>query len=320
MKLRQWNVTVANRRGEELLQAVRAGQPAALIINTRSRLGETLLRRVRSGLENRGIHLAEAYAIRQPAVLREAIHALVNRPYRMVIVAGGDGTFTSIVSEFAYREVILGLIPAGTGNSFAQTLGIPLAIDSALDVIAGGCVATIDLGKVNDKYFANVTSIGLTVAATRITPWHLKRLIGPSAYVLAGVYQFFLHQPFQCHLVIDRQERTLQTHQLIIANGRYFGDTMLSENASVTNQKLILYSMTPLERWQLARLWLSIFRHQPAPLPGLEQIIAQEIIVETDPMQYLAIDGEIRGQTPAHFVSAPQALYVMVPCPLQEIP
>ncbi len=313
MKLRRWNLTTAGRRGEELLQAVRAGQPAALVVNTRSRLGEALLRRVRLGLENRGIHLAEAYAIRQPAVMREAISALVNRPYRMVIVAGGDGTFTSIVGEFAYRDVILGLIPAGTGNSFALTLGIPRTIDGALDVIAGGRAATIDLGKVNDAYFANVTCIGLSVAATRITPWLLKRLIGPSAYVLAGMSQFFLHRAFQARLLIDGEERTLHTHQLIIANGRYFGDTMLTENASVTDQKLILYHMTPLSRWQLARLWLSIFSHHPAPLPGLEQILAQEIVVETDPPQHLAIDGEIREHTPAHFSSAPQALYVMVP-------
>ncbi len=313
MKIRRRNLTVANSRGEELLQAVREGQPAALVVNTRSRLGEALLRRVRLGLESRGIHLAEAYAIRQPAVLREAIHALVNRPYRLVIVAGGDGTFTSIVGEFAYRDVILGLIPAGTGNSFALTLGIPLSIDSALDVIASGRVATIDLGKVDDDYFANVTSIGMSVAAARITPWHLKRLIGPPAYVVVGIYHLLSHRAFQCRLHIDGETRELQTHQLIIANGRYFGDTVLTENASVTNQKLILYHMTPLDRWQLARLWLSIFSHRPAPLPGLEQIIAQEIIVETDPQQYLAIDGEIRGQTPAHFVSAPQALYVIAP-------
>lgn len=315
MKRFRWNVTVASTRGDELRQAVRDGQPAALVINTRSRLGDALLRRVRLGLAQRGIQLAEAYAIRQPAVLREAIHALVNRPYPLVIVAGGDGTFTSIVGEFAYRDVVLGLIPAGTGNSFALTLGIPRSIEGALDVIANGRVATIDLGKVNDDYFANVTSIGLTVAATRITPWLLKRLIGPSAYVLAGIYQFCLHRSFACRLIIDGEPRTLQTHQLIIANGRYFGETMLSDDASVTNQQLTLYHMTPLERWQLARLWLSIFRRQPSPLPGLEQILVREILVETDPAQCLAIDGELRGQTPARFVSAPRALYVMTPSP-----
>ncbi len=313
MKLQRWDFTGINARSDEIMQAVREGEPAALIINTRSRLGEALLRRVRSGLESRGIRVAEAYAIRQPTILREAIHALVNRPYRLVVVAGGDGTFTSIVGEFAYRDVVLGLIPAGTGNSFALTLGIPCSIEGALDVIANGQVTTIDLGKVNNEYFANMTSIGLTVAATRITPWLLKRLIGPSAYVMAGVYQFFQHRPFQCHLLIDGQSLTLQTTQLIIANGRYFGDTVLTDNASVISHQLVLYTMTPLNRLELARLWLSIFSHRPAPLPGLQHFCGRKIRILTDPEQYLAIDGELRGQTPAQFSIAPKALSVMAP-------
>jgi len=57
---------------------------------------------------------------------------------------------------------VLGILPLGTGNSFARTLGIPLTIEGAADVIAYGKVADIDLGKIDHDYFANIASLGFS--------------------------------------------------------------------------------------------------------------------------------------------------------------
>ena len=71
MKLQKGDASARQTRGEELMRAVRDGESAALIINTRSRFGDALLCRLRAGLEARGVHVAEAYAIRHPTALRE---------------------------------------------------------------------------------------------------------------------------------------------------------------------------------------------------------------------------------------------------------
>jgi len=304
---------VEKAQGEELMRAVREGQPAAIIVNTRSRRGEALLRRAQSGLQQRGIRIGEAYAIREPSVIREAVRAIVSREYPLVVVAGGDGTVTSIVGELAYRDVILGLIPSGTGNSFARTVGIPLSLEDTLDVIANGRVANVDLGKVDGTYFANVTTIGLSVAAARFTPSLLKRYLGSVAYVLTGIYRLFSHNAFLCRLEIDGEPHVFQTHELIIANGRYFGKTLLVSDASVTNQQLVICSMAPLDRWKLGTLFITLLRQREATLSGLEFLTGHQIRVETEPSQRLSLDGEIHGETPATFSIAPGALKIMVP-------
>jgi predicted polyphosphate/ATP-dependent NAD kinase len=63
------------------------------------------------------------------------------RGHRLVIVGGGDGTISSVVDLFAYRNVVFGLLPLGTANSFAKTLSIPLDVEGAVEVIVNGKLA-----------------------------------------------------------------------------------------------------------------------------------------------------------------------------------
>src|SRR3546814_2360379 len=74
---------------------------------------------------------------------------------KMVIVGGGDGSVSGSVDSFVDKDCIFALLPLGTANSFARTLGIPLDLPGAVDVIANGRRARIDLGAINNDYFAN---------------------------------------------------------------------------------------------------------------------------------------------------------------------
>src|SRR3546814_10016214 len=79
----------------------------------------------------------------------------------MVIVGGGDGSVSGSVDSFVDKDCIFALLPLGTENSFARTLGIPLDLPGADDVIAIGRRARIDLGAIHNDYFANVAAIGV---------------------------------------------------------------------------------------------------------------------------------------------------------------
>jgi diacylglycerol kinase family enzyme len=73
--------------------------------------------------------------VRDPDRLPEAVRKVISKGCKQVIVGGGDGTISSVVDDFAYRDVVFGLLPLGTANSFARTLGIPLTVAKAVDVI-----------------------------------------------------------------------------------------------------------------------------------------------------------------------------------------
>ena len=84
----------------------------------------------------------------------------------MVIVGGGDGSLSSAVDHFIGTNTVFAILPLGTANSFARTLGIPLDLDGAIDVIAKGRRKRIDLGCIDGDYFANAAAHG-PVAADR---------------------------------------------------------------------------------------------------------------------------------------------------------
>jgi diacylglycerol kinase family enzyme len=64
-----------------------------------------------------------------------------------------EGTRSSMVDLFAGRDVVLGLLPPGTANSFTRGLNLPLSLEDAVEVIASGRVANVDLARVGDDYF-----------------------------------------------------------------------------------------------------------------------------------------------------------------------
>src|SRR6478609_5166493 len=127
---------------------------------------------------------------RLQAIVREEIA----KGRKFIILGGGDGTISSVVDHFAYASVVFGVLPLGTANSFARTLGIPLDLAGAIDVLVNGKVATIDLGKINDDYFANGSSIGMPAAVGRAVPPRLKRWFGRSGYLFVAAYKFTSHQ------------------------------------------------------------------------------------------------------------------------------
>lgn len=298
---------------QELEHAIRAEQTAVFIVNTWSRQGERLFFRAMDALIARGITIVASYAVRDPKRMPDIVREAVRQQHRLIIVGGGDGTISSLVDEFAYRDVVLGLLPLGTENSFARTLNIPLTLQGAIEVILAGKVADVDLGKVGEDYFANIADIGLSAEAVRTTTHSLKRYLGKLAYVWVGAKVLLQHRAFDCHIRTDNQDFTLHTHEVIIANGRFFGDTMLAANASVSNRKLFVCTMETLNRWQLTNLWIALLRGKHSEYYEIHCFSAEHLWVETDPPQYINIDGEATTQTPAHFSVAPQALKVLVP-------
>jgi diacylglycerol kinase family enzyme len=143
---------------------------AALVVNTRSRRGAAYYSEAKSQLTRLGLILDADFSVRNPTKLIGIVGEAVDQGHKFIIVGGGDGTIGSVVDHFAYTRVLFGVLPLGTANSFARTLGIPLDLGGAIDVLINGKVADVDLGKINeDYYFANGSSIGMPAVVGKAT-------------------------------------------------------------------------------------------------------------------------------------------------------
>src|SRR3546814_3745849 len=90
-----------------------------------------MFREAKALLATAGVELIHAIAVRNPADLNAVVGALISSGAKMVIVGGGDGSVSGSVDSFVDKDCIFALLPLGTANSFARTLGIPLDLPGA---------------------------------------------------------------------------------------------------------------------------------------------------------------------------------------------
>lgn len=110
----------------------------------------------------------------------------------LVIAAGGDGTINEVVNGVMEEGWTgrLGLIPLGTANDFAFGMEIPVSLPEAFAVAVDGIGREVDVARLNERWFVNVSTGGFGATATEETPREAKRLLGPWAYVITGVRKF----------------------------------------------------------------------------------------------------------------------------------
>ena len=172
-----------------------------------------------------------------------------------IIVAGGDGSLNCSLPAILKVDRPVGVLPSGTANDFARTMGIPTDIASAFDVIAVGHTRRIDVGMANDHPFLNVASIGLSTSlAKELTP-ELKKRFGKLAYAIAALRVLKGSKPFRVNIKGGASTVRSITLQLAIGNGRYYGGgNSVSHVAEIDDGVLDLYSIEFAETWRL--LWI----------------------------------------------------------------
>lgn len=290
----------------------------AVVVNIRSRRGRHRLDGVLRRLERGGVRIDALHRAAGSAAVSEIVSDCVRQRYGLLIVGGGDGTISAAVDHLAHTDIVMGLLPLGTGNSFARMLGITSSLSRAADIIAGGLTATVDLGLIGGDYFANVVTLGLSADIVRGTSQRLKRYLGSAAYVLTGIRVLWSHQPFRCRLTMPGGTvYTSLTHEIIIANGGGFGAGLIDPDALIDDSRLTVFTVSTLNRRRILLLWMSAMRRRPL-IGGVVRFSAGEVEIEADPPQYINIDGRRGGATPVHIGLAPGALKVLVPAPRES--
>lgn len=231
-----------------------------------------------------------------------------------VIAAGGDGTMNAVAAGLRDSGLPLGVLPMGTANDLARTLGIPADPKAAAEIILGGRERRIDLGEVNGHPFFNVASIGVSAdLAHALTP-DRKRRFGRFAYALTALHVLFAARPFRAVIAMRSGISRVKTLQIAVGNGRYYGGGMAVEaSARIDDGTLDLYSLEVGGVWKLA-LMLRSFRNGSHGLwreVRTERCVAFE--VRTRRPRPVNTDGELVTFTPARFTIRPGAIRVFAP-------
>jgi len=147
--------------------------------------------------------------------------------FDLIVSAGGDGTLNEVVNGIAEGgcNAALGVVPLGTGNDFARTLGVPTDLEIAIEQIMAGKTRAIDLVRVTSdriRYFVNVSSGGFSgVVDEKLTP-EMKRMWGPVAYLRSAAAAFSELRGYTTKVALDdAQAFELDLYNVIVANGRY---------------------------------------------------------------------------------------------------
>ncbi|MFN4925739.1 lipid kinase [Bradyrhizobium sp.] len=287
---------------------------ALLFLNPRSRNGSGRAANdaVRQ-LEVGGITLTPSLC-HKPEEMR---HEIARRAQEVdcVIVGGGDGTVNAALSGLVNTGLPLGILPLGTANDLARTLCIPNDPVAAATIITAGYKRRIDVGQVNDQFFLNVASMGLSVELARRMTGNLKRHLGRLSYPLAAVKTAIYMRPFTAEVVTTDSTIQLRSLQIAVGNGVYYGGGMaVYEAAAIDDQCLDFYSVAPRQFWQWP-LFLAAFRRgRNRNLGGMRAFCSSgPLEVHTDPPLPVNTDGEITTFTPARFKLLPLALIVFAP-------
>ena len=298
-----------------LQETIRRERKAVLVVNTRSRKGEATYNRSKRLLIDAGVDLVGTYAIRSPERLPEVIRNEIARGHKFIIVGGGDGTVSAVADHFAYQDVVFGLLPLGTANSFARTLSIPVDLQGAVDVLLSGKVVDVDLAVMNGDYFANSATIGLAAGIARSVPHSLKKFFGRVGYLMTAAALLRSYEPFECTLTLadGRQLHFPSVLELRIANGPYKGGMLVAPSASVESRQLVVELVEGNSRWKLVKVWARLAAGVRPDAQALKSFTAGEFDITTIPSQYVSVDGEAVAQTPVNVKVAKQALKVLAP-------
>jgi diacylglycerol kinase (ATP) len=248
---------------------------------------------------------------------REAIE----RGYRTIVAVGGDGTWSNVANAILRSGVParLALVPGGTGCDLAKTLGIPARdVHGCCAIALSGHTRTIDVGRVEDRYFLNIAGFGYDVAVLEDS-WSVALLEGSALYLYCALRQLGSYRGFTLEGEADgRPLGRRELLMLVVANARVFGGGFrIAPDADVEDGRLeavAFANMGLLGRvGALVRLLRGTHRRHPRvdsfPVSRLLLRFTAPPAYETDGEWNEARSSEVAIET------LPRALRVLVPKP-----
>ena len=254
----------------------------------------------------------------------------VEQGRNLVLAAGGDGTLGEVVNGLAGSQTIMGVLPAGTANSFARELHLPLPgllnennLLSASDALMAGRVQSIDLGftaypqKESGRYWILWTGTGadsFMVNEMEPRPKWSKRIGWPS-YIIQGLPTLSRFSHVHAWVEVDGHQFEDDYILVLISNcQRYAGGFItLSPDAKVDDGLLEVWLFGGRGLVSMSRHAVRALQGQASEEPDALLLLGKQITVRTEPSMPVQTDGDPAGETPLYCTVKPASLQLLTP-------
>ena len=233
------------------------------------------------------------YRIQKDKDIDEAFD-IIDKDYKYVLVAGGDGTVDSVVNAMMNRGIDLpiGILPVGTANDFGKFIGIPSDVTKACNQILESEPKAVDIGKINDKYFINVASSGLFTDVSQKTDLNLKNTIGKLAYYLKGIEEIPNFRRLKVHLKSKEVDFDGEMYLILVFNGQTAGNFKLATRADVNDGYLDVIMIKAVPIIEILPLFIKILKGEHLDSDKVIYFKTDDILIESEEDIVVDIDGE----------------------------
>lgn len=237
----------------------------------------------------------------------------------MVVAVGGDGTVADVATGILGTNATLGIVPAGSTNVTARSLGIPVNPKAAISLLAGPhAVQKIDVGRSMDRCFLNMAGAGFDAEIFRTANPDWKRRLGWLAYLPAAAAALRL-MPSTVVVTADDTEIMTRSPLVLVANGAAaIAPTFkLHPDIEVDDGWLDVLVFTATTPAQVAATLGHLGSQRLHRSPHVVWQRARKVTIEADPPLAIELDGDLRGWTPREFNLLPG--YLSVATPLEPV-
>ena len=285
-----------------------------LIVNPASRRGGRVLRKAVAAFDKAGV-TATIMNTEAPGHGAQ-IAAGMASGFDAVFTLGGDGTAIEVIGALAHVGPPVGILPGGTGNVIARTLGTPARIRRAVEALLDGDEARIDLGVLSTGHrFAIGMGVGLDATMIANAPGALKRRIGFFAYVVGALKAFTRLEKFTVRLTVDGETVEMRASAVLIANFGAVMNNLLAFGDGIQRDDGMLNACvySPNNVIDATRILWKMSRKNFKSDPCVFYKAGSSFQIETIPPRLGQADGELIGDSPFSVTVEPLAARVLVP-------
>lgn len=241
------------------------------------------------------------YRINKDSSIEEALDA-IDDTYEYILIAGGDGTVDSLVNAMMKRNIDLpvGILPVGTANDFGTFLGISSDVKEACAQILNSKPKSVNIGKINDKYFVNVASCGLFTDVSQKTDINLKNTIGKLAYYLKGLEELPNFRKLKVKLKSKEVNYEGDMYLVLVFNGQTAGGFKLATKADVTDGFLDVILIKAIAIRNILPLFVKILKGDHLDSQQVIYFKTDDLVIECNASIVTDIDGERGPDFPLH--------------------
>jgi diacylglycerol kinase (ATP) len=257
-----------------------------------------------------------------------------------LFVAGGDGTLNEVMNGVyasgRLGDVVFGLLPLGTGNDFAAVIGIPPDVDAAVEAFADGHVIAVDVGRLDDRVFVNVSAGGFVAEVSEAVTPELKTVAGRLAYLIGGAQTLLSYEPVRARIepigdshvlypsdTLDAVRRDssagVAAHDVdlqlfAVCNSRLIGGgRLIAPEAVIDDGWLDVCVIEAMPTLEFVALLRQVARGDHLDAPRVSYFRTRDLRLQFDRVVKVNTDGQVLDATSCRYTILPRAARFLAP-------